>query len=612
MHSSDRGLKSAFSRRLVLQGTASLAAVGIPGSRRALAQDAATPEAASTGAVHVYPIPGTRTASPWTQISFRGEDLASLDPIQVDGAESGVHPGVQVAHSDGNGISWFPDFAFHPGEEVSVRTRLEIAGSEEGDFSFTCAIPLPPVSDPSRNGSADETEVHNYRSRPGIQPPRVDTERYEGESAPGYVFIAPKRGPGRNGALIVDDSGEPIWFFPVETPIEQIHDFRVIEYGGEPMLVWWQGAVITGSGFGHWVIRNQAYEEVATIQIGNGFPGGDLHDIVLTPGNTAIVGIYTTIQWDLEATIEGGRADDAVIDNVIQEIDIATGAVIYEWHSADFVPHEESYFTRAKDEPDRAYDSFHFNSILLDEDGNLIVNARNTWAAYKIDRVTGAVIWTLGGKASDFEMGEGTQPAFQHDAQPRPNGQLTMFDNGAQPTVREQSRGMVLALDMEDMSVSLVREYLHPEGISAGSQGNMQVLPNGNVLIGWGSEPLVSEFTQDGTLLFDLRMEPEKESYRAYRFEWTGRPSELPAIAIERAAGETTIYASWNGSTETSAWQVLAGESEEDLEPVGEPAERSGFETVIVMESDAVLFAVQALDAAGEVLATSGVKVVEG
>jgi hypothetical protein len=599
-----------FSRRRVLQGAAGVA-VAIPGRRGAAAQDTATPVPPSSPAVRVYPMPGTRTASPWTQISFRGAGLATLGPIQVDGFTSGVHPGVQVAHSDGNGVSWFPDFAFHPGEEVSVRSRLDIAGGEDGDFSFTCAVPLPPVAEPSRNGPADETEAHRFRSRPGIAPPRVETERYEGETAPGYVFIAPKRGPGRNGALIVDDSGEPIWFFPVETPIDQILDFRVMEYGGEPALVWWQGAVVIGSGFGHWVVRDSTYEEIATIQIANGYPGGDLHDIHFTPQNTAIIGAYSTIQWDLTA-IEGGREEDAVIDNIIQEIDIATGAVIYEWHSLDFIALEDSYFTRPEDEPDRAYDHFHYNSIDVDDDGNLLICARNTWAAYTIDRVTGEVIWVLGGESSDFEMGEGTQPAFQHDVRPWPNGELTLFDNGAQPTVHEESRGLVLAVDMNAMAVSLVREYLHPEAISSGSQGNMQVLPNGNVLIGWGSEPLVSEFSADGTLLFDLRMEPEKESYRAYRFEWTGRPSEVPALAVERGSGETTVYASWNGATELAAWQVLAGELEDELEPVGEPAERSGFETTIVVESDDAFFAVQALDGEGAVLSTSAVVAVEG
>jgi hypothetical protein len=350
---------------------------------------------------------------------------------------------------------------------------------------------------------------------------------------------------------------------------------------------------------------------VDTIRIGNGYAGGDFHDIYLTPQNTAIIGTYNSIEWDL--TSVGGKELDGVIDNVIQEIDIATGAVMFEWHSLDFIDLEDTYFTRAEDEPDRHFDYLHYNSIDVDENGNLLVSARNTWALYSIDRVTGEVLWTMGGKASDFALGDGVQPAYQHDLRPWPNGEYSLFDNGAQPTVHEESRGLVLSTNMDEMSVEVVREYLHPDHISAGSQGNMQILPNGNVFIGWGSEPIASEFAADGTLLLDLRIVgDEMHSYRAYRFEWVGTPAESPALAVEPGSGgEVTVYASWNGATELAAWQVLAGDSEDALEPVGDPAQRTGFETTIPVSSEATIFAVQALGADGEVLSTSGVKSVE-
>jgi hypothetical protein len=602
----------AISRRRVLQGAIGAAVAGMPALQGVAAQDAATPVPAAAEGVRVYPMPGTRTASPWTQISFRGEGLKTLSPIQVNGSSSGLHPGIQVPHSDGNGISWYPDFAFHHGEEVSVRTRLEIVDGDSGDFSFTCATVFPLSANPPRNERADETAAHSFRSRPGIAPPRVTTELHEGEPAPGFVFLAPKRGPGRNGALIVDNEGEPVWFFPVEVPVEQIYDFRVMEFQGEPMLVWWQGAGVLGHGFGHWVVYNSSYELVTTIRIGNGYAGGDFHDIYFTPWNTALIGTYNSIEWDLTA-VEGKKVD-GVIDNVIQEIDIPTGAVMFEWHSLDFVDLEDTYFKRSEDEPDRHFDYFHYNSIDLDADGNILVSARNTWALYAIDRVTGEVIWTMGGKSSDFAMGEGTQPAYQHDLRPSPNGELSLFDNGAQPTVYEESRGLVLATNMDDMSVEVVREYLHPDHISAGSQGNMQILPDGNVFIGWGSEPIASEFAADGTLLLDLRIAGEEmHSYRAYRFEWVGMPTELPAMAVELGTGgELTLYASWNGATELAAWQVLAGDSEDDLAPVGDPAPRTGFETTIPIASDASAFAVQALDATGEVLAASATSRIDG
>ena len=592
---------SSVSRRRVLRGALGVAA-GVAGTGRAAAQDAATPVPAPTGQVRTFPMPGTKTHSHLTQITFRGEGLQSLGPVSVDGSESGAHSGIQVRHSDGNGVSWLPDFAFRAGEEISVRTRLDIAGVDEGDFSFSCVVPRELGAAPERNSPVDEDLVHSFRTRPGLVPPIIEAERYEVETAPGYLFTAPKRGTGRNGALIMDDDGEPIWFFPVEAPVDEIYDFRVMEVQGEPMLVWWQGVQVTGHGFGHWVVYNTAYEPVVSLQIGNGYAGGDMHDIAITPQNTALIGAYNSIYWDL-SPLEGPE-EGILIDSVIQEIDLATGAVIFEWHSLDHVALEETYSPiEEEDFRGSSMDYFHFNAIAVDDDDHLIITARNTWATYKIHRATGEVIWRLGGKRSDFEMGEGTEGAYHHDARPLPNGEISFFDNGAAPKVHDASRGLVLALDMEEMTATVAREYFHPDGTSSGSQGNMQVLPNGNVLIGWGSEPLISEFAEDGTLLADWRLPEEKQSYRSYRFEWTGRPSYGPAAVVELG----TVYVSWNGATEVVEWRVLTGDSEDDLSPAADPTPRTGFETEILLAEPGRYVAVEALDSQGDVLAVSGV-----
>src|SRR5215211_8575769 len=142
-------------------------------------------------------------------------------------------------------------------------------------------------------------------------------------------------------------------------------------------------------------------------------------------------------------------------------------------------------------------------------------------------------------------MGPGTRTRYQHDARRQPDGTITIFDNGGVKK-DDRSYGIVLELDEDEMSATLVREYPHPEGRLVGTQGSVQVLPNGNVFIGWGSNPLFSEFSRDGELLFDARFPPEVESYRAFRFPWVGHPSdEEPAIAVEAGSSdELRLYAS--------------------------------------------------------------------
>jgi hypothetical protein len=300
-----------------------------------------------------------------------------------------------------------------------------------------------------------------------------------------------------------------------------------------------------------------------------------------------------------------------VLDGIAQEVDISTGEVLFEWHSLDHVSLEETYFKPSTD-PTKPFDYLHINSIDVDHDSNLLISALKTSAVYKIDRKSGEIIWRLGGKKSDFEMGPGTRTGFQHDARRRPDGTITIFDNAAARRVHHLSRGIVLELDMEKMRATLLREYTHPDKLFAATQGNMQVLPNGNTFIGWGNQPLFSEFSNGGELLFSASFPPKVESYRAFRFPWRAHPSEEePAVAAERGPAEeeeeeVTLYASWNGATEVASWQVLAGSDPERLRAVGSAARREGFETAMVVGSaEQRYFSVQARDSSGRVLGAS-------
>jgi hypothetical protein len=248
------------------------------------------------------------------------------------------------------------------------------------------------------------------------------------------------------------------------------------------------------------------------------------------------------------------------------------------------------------------FDYFHINSVDVDDDDNLLISSRKTSAVFKIDRQTGEVIWRLGGKKSDFEMGENAQFVYQHDARRQPDGAVTLFDNRDEINA-EPSRGIVLELDETATTATLVREYLHPEGVFGIFQGNMQVLDNGNVFIGWGSAPYISEFSRDGRLLFDAQFPAEVESYRAYHSPWIGRPDESPAIAVE-SGDEATVYVSWNGATEVANWQVLAGSGPDKLEPAGF-VPRTGFETAILVNTTEPYVAVQGRSSSNRVLGAS-------
>jgi len=399
--------------------------------------------------------------------------------------------------------------------------------------------------------------------------------------------------------MIVDDSGELVWFQPLSGKAAM--DFRVQSYRGRPVLTWWQGRFVRGWGEGEYVIADNTYRRVAGVRAANGYRG-DHHDFTITPQGTALITIYDAVRRNLSSV--GGPRRGTVMDGVLQEVDIETGRLLFEWHSLDRIGIAESY----KDVPRRSsdpWDYFHINSADVDADGNLLISARNTHAVYKINRKTGAIIWRLGGKRSDFKMGREARFAWQHDVRRQPDGTVSILDNAASPKVRKRSRGIVLALNTGRMQARLKRKYEHPRDLLANNKASMQVLSNGNAFLGWGSEPYFSEFNKRGRLLFDARFLGPVVSYRAYRFRWAGRPADQPSVATGgRRGGRLTVYASWNGATDVTTWQALAGARPDALRPVRSIL-RHGFETAISVHTAEPYVAVQAKNGSGGVIGTS-------
>jgi len=444
-----------------------------------------------------------------------------------------------------------------------------------------------------------------FRSRPDLRPPAVTVAKRTERTAPGYVFVAPKNGPGetgpgQRGPMILDGEGRPVWFRPLREEGVDAMDFKAQRFRGRPVITWWQGPH-TAYGQGEYAVLDGSYGEVARVRAGGGYQA-DLHELMITEKDTALVTVYGHEFRDLSAV--GGAGSAVVAEGIVQELDVETGEVLFEWHSLEHVGVEESYF-QPPDDPTEPFDYFHINSIEVDTDGNLLVSARKTSAAYKIDRTTGEIVWRLDGKRGDFQMASGARTRYQHDARRRPDGTLTIFDNGEEGE-SALSRAVVVRLDEAAMRAGLVREYVHAGRRLSVTQGNAQTLPNGNAFVGWGSEPGFSEFHEDGEILFDANFPAGVESYRAFRFPWVGVPDDDPAVAAEPGPdpGEVSVHASWNGATEVAAWVVLAGPAPESLRTLG-GVPRNGFETAAAARTDAPYIGVEAIDRHGRVLGRS-------
>ena len=556
---------------------------------------------ASAGSVTISPLPGTPTAIAQTQISFLGASAKALSSISVLGSASGRHSGRLRSYSSATGASFLPRRRFTPGERVTVHARWSI-GKRTRSLStfFTIAHPVPPPTGEFPVVPGTAADIQSFQSQPSLHPPTVTIHQAAAGIAPGYVFAAPFQGPGQYGPMILDNAGRVVWFHPVPRG-DDAADFKLQRYRGHEDLTWWQGKTINlGYGLGEGVIADSAYHTVAIVKAGNGLPT-DEHEFTVLGNGAALITAYSPVQADLSAA--GGPSSGVAVDCAVQEIDIHTGLVMWEWHSLDHVDISESY-SKPPTTPTGYYDYFHVNSVQLLRSGNLLISARNTWALYELNAHTGAVIWRLGGKRSTFALGAGVQFAWQHDARMLPNGEISLFDDEGAPPIHPPTRGELIKLDTRARTATLAGQLVRTSGpLITSSQGDVQMLPNGNWMLGWGGLPNFTEFNSHGQIVFDGQFPSGEFSYRVYREPWSGQPTVPPTIVAKRAGASTVVYASWNGATTVAAWELLTGSSVDHLAAVS-TTPKSGFETLIVALA-APFVQVRALSAAGRVLGSS-------
>jgi hypothetical protein len=581
-----------------------VAAVALSLTGAAIAQAATAPM--------ISPQPGTPDASTTTQISIFGVSPGTIESVHVSGSASGTHSGRLERYSHSQGASYVLSKPFTPGETVTALIRIKTLKLLRDRFTIERpGTTLPVLNDPVMQPA----KLEHFVTEPTLLPPKISV--HKGAShIHGDIFLTPLPSPevhpnsnneltihpvGPGGAEIIDPHGNVIWFRQI-TPPDVAANFRIQRYASHNVLTWWQGGVTPQAfGLGEGVIASTDYRTIKTVHAGNGY-SMDLHEFTLTSNGDALVTAYAPIMVHLPHTAAGKLSP--LLDSMVQEIDVRTGLVEWEWHAYGHVPLKDSYATPSTS---LDFDAYHLNSIEQLPDGRLLVSARDTSSVYEIDQQTGKILWTLGGKASSFKLGPGARFYFQHDAQMLGTAEVSLFDDeGGPPFYATSSRGIVLALNLRHHTARLVRQdSLHLKTALAESEGSFQTLPNGNSFVGFGSTPYFADFSTTGALSYEAQLPVDDGSYREYVFPWSATPTTKPVAAARRvSATRVDVYASWNGATTVARWQVLAADGSGALKPAT-TAQRHGFETVIAISSSATRFEVRALSAAGKGLATS-------
>jgi Arylsulfotransferase (ASST) len=581
---------------------------------------------ASAATPIISPLPGTPTAMPQTQISFLGASASSLHSITVTGSRSGRHTGRLRSYVASTGASFIPARAFTPGETVKVSARWSTGHSTRTlRTNFTVAVPVPGLTQAFPVTPGTPADQQSFKSEPALHPPTIQiNQAASSQSAPGYVFAAPFQGPAQWGPMILDNAGHVVWFRPVPAG-QDAADFRTQTYRGHTDLTWWQGhTVILGYGLGENIIADSHYRTVAVVRAGNGM-ATDEHEFTILPNGAAIVIAFQPVRWNLSSV--GGPAQGQAVDTAVEEIDIRTGLVMWEWRSLGHVEVNQSY-SKPPTTSGGFYDYFHLNSAEVLPGGKILISARSTSAIYELSQSNGQILWQLGGKSSTFSLGPGVAFADQHNAMMLPTGEISLFDDEGAPPVNPPSRGEIVKIDAQAKTATLVQQFVHTPPLATGSQGNVQQLAGGKYMVGWGGLPNFTEFDSEGHQLFDGTFPKGEFSYRVYRLPWSGTPLTAPALVVKHTTascgpGATpgavppclpsatlTAYASWNGATGLARWKLLAGTSAKRLHTVATVAS-SGFETAIPAPA-AKVYEVRALSSSGRTLASSKVTAASG
>ncbi len=457
-------------------------------------------------------------------------------------------------------------------------------------------------------GGADtttEADYFHFVTRPDIRALKWDIQLYDAKAvAPGYWFIAPyellgqkERGAAWIGPYIYDATGELIWSGAPLFDSFNIFDFRAVQIHGENMLT----AIYKREDAG--VIVDDSYRIKKMVPWPGGYDAANMHEFsVFEDGAKAVVLTREVRHLSKEKSQEiGFNGECAINTNGLLELDIHGDSpqTLFNWSWIDHMSLDEiTYPTRLDVDKEcrNGWDANHCNAIDRFDNGDYLISCRHTDALYKISRRDGSVLWRLGGTKSDYVFVGEAKFSRQHHARVFESNEthtvITLFDNargeGIQTATHDYTRGLILSL--HDNLAEVVAEYPRPDHEYSTSRGSLEILPNGNVFMGWTFHSRISEHKADGTILMKAKLPPQKNTYRSYKAPWTGRPANPPDVlsrAVERGSSgkyTTQVHVSWNGATEVVKWHLHQTNAQGDKEKLVKSVAKGGFETSVKLD----------------------------
>lgn len=374
----------------------------------------------------------------------------------------------------------------------------------------------------------------------------------------------------------------------------------------------------TERGFG--MILNNSYGVHRKLPLREDLGVFDIHEFnVRDDGKTALVTTYLSKEISI-SPYERPQENTWLQYGGFAELDVNDASVVHSWDCFTQIPLQETVhydkFSPAEGHP--GWDYVHINSVDKNDAGDYIISMRFTNTIYLVSGGDGHIIWRLCG-THNGEFDQDFVFSKQHDAKflesEGTRHVISLMNNAADEGVNEEEISSALIVeiktDVTPHTARILRRYKRPDNSLTRLRGNSQVLPNKNMFVCWSQGGYFSEFSPEGDVLMSASYNiPRYSNYRAYKFEFTGRP-ETPPDVVSSVFGSdevnlvTTIHVSWNGATDIVSWNFYAQATETTQRVFIGNVSKLDFETMFMAKGYMDWVSVDAIDREGQVLGTS-------
>ncbi|TRX97279.1 hypothetical protein FHL15_002073 [Xylaria flabelliformis] len=464
-------------------------------------------------------------------------------------------------------------------------------------------------------GELGEVPVQTFFSSP-IKAPiyqvnKLDTTKTDS----GFIFLT--GGYDAYGPSIISSKDLSLVYADQEYNFAQAAYTTTLD--GQQVLVVYAGDAVR--------IYNKHYEllHAVTPQGDLGGAVADSHEAHLTSDGTVALVVARVEKADLSAI---GKGEESLTNNLIQEVDPRTNAVLFQFDLRSYFHVEDSFWPYDGSGPYQfpsAFDLWHVNSVEKTPAGDFLVSSRHLHSVFLVDGFTREVRWVIGGKRSNFtDISVNASAVFhwQHNAHFTAENRISLFDNQAvfngfctgEETEYGCSRGLEIEFDTTNWTYWVVNEWYHPQNIVSASRGGVSRTPKGNTLVAWGQNPMYTEYTPDGELVMDVQRGQVLPldhgivpviAYRAAKADWVGLPKWPPSIAGSVNDDGMVVHVSWNGATEVESYILFASNDITKVNGIGAMTatfERMGFETSLDVTWKRRYARIAALDRNGTIL----------